>query len=194
MKYKHHIFLPAFTCLVVGCNPKALGTKDKFVYPDYEQDAINKKVLVTSEGHYIVDYRLKNDFDFNNNKYYARVRIYNSANIDTFYYRDTEMGLVYVDTKSFKETIEMPANPKVGDKWRENSNWVYEVKSINATLKTPLKEFTNLVEIECTQTTGETKNKFRKYNNFFAEGIGKVGSVVDGTLITYIDLEKSKLK
>jgi len=68
------------------------------------------------------------------------------------------------------------------------------VKNINATLKTPLKEFTNLVQIEASQITRETKNKYKTYNLFFAPEIGQVGSIVDGNLISYIDLNKSTLK
>lgn len=155
-------------------------------YSKYESVSNFKKVFQISDGNTFVDYYLIQGFTFNSLQYSARVRVYSYTDVDTAYFRESQEGLVYVDPETFVETVDLPKNPQVGQKWQEPSNWVYEIKSINASLQTPDKEFTNLIEIEAKQTTGESREKFTKYNNFYAEGIGYVGSMVNGTVFSYL--------
>ncbi|WP_266203824.1 hypothetical protein [Pontibacter kalidii] len=196
MKYVVALAMLFFSCTFISCTyiPTGLGNTD--TYPKYEQSSKFKKIFLTPQGYTFAEYYLIKQFTFNNQLYSARVRVYNEANVDTAYFRENKEGVVYIDPKTFIETVDLPKDPKPGQKWQEPTNWVYEVKSIDATLETPIKNWSNLIEIEAKQTTGETKDKFMKYSNFYAEGIGFVGSIVDNELIAFfkekVDIAQSK--
>lgn len=186
MKTSYTLVTSLFISFLFSCTNAPSGSGSSDTYPNYEGVSNAKKVFLTSQGNTFVDYYLNREFSFKNQQYAARVRVYSETDVDTAYYRESQVGLVYVDPKTFVETVDLPKNPQVGQTWQEPTDWVYEVKSVNASLETPKGKYDNLVEIEAKQTTGETEEKFLKYNNFHAEGIGYVGSVVNGEVFAYL--------
>lgn len=137
------------------------------------------------DGDPLTDYFLDKRLDTNGHRYYIRIRAFKNRN-DTSFFRETTDNFVSLDRKTLTETIVMPKKPIVGQTWEgSDGNWIFVVKEIDAILETPTKNYTNLVNIEARQRTKAEKNKFEKYNNFYALGIGYVGSVVDGKLFSY---------
>lgn len=120
-------------------------------------------------------------------EYCIRIRKYSWGDTDTALYREDETNLYTWDQETGKETIDIPKKPVVGQVWFESdSSWRYEIVSINAKLKTPLKSYEGLVVIQAEQLTGRDKEKSSKYLNHYAEGIGYIGSVVNEKLLSYL--------
>lgn len=157
--------------------------------PDYylfiDTTASIKVTYSYVNGELFTEQFLDKKLDTNGHSYYIRIRAYTHRN-DTSYFRGTDDNFVSLDRKTLSETIVIPKKPFVGQTWEgAEGNWKYVVKDIDASLVTPAKNYTGLVNIEAIQQTGADKNKFKKYNNFYARGIGYVGSVIDDRLFTY---------
>lgn len=119
--------------------------------------------------------------------YFLVIGLYEENKRDTTYYRETEEGILHLNTNNGNETVEIPANAVAGKVWYEpDSSWKYEIKSDTAALKTPAGEYTGLLEIEARQLSNSDKTKAGQYNLFFAKGKGLTGSVVNGQLLNYL--------
>jgi hypothetical protein len=119
--------------------------------------------------------------------YAVRIRQYSWNKSDTAYYREAKENFVSFNATTGKETIEVPKKPTVGQVWYEaDSSWVYKIISVNANLSTPIKYYEDLVEVEASQLTGRDGTKYEVYSNFYARGIGYVGSIAEGKLISYL--------
>ncbi len=119
--------------------------------------------------------------------YFLVIGLYEENKRDTTYYRETEEGILHLNTNTGKETVEVPADAKAGKVWYEpDSSWKYEIKTDSAALKTPAGEYTGLLEIEARQLNNSDKNKAGQYNLFFAKGKGLTGSLVEGQLLNYL--------
>ena len=133
--------------------------------------------------YYLIDKQQKGEY-----QYSVRVRQYSWGEADSSLFREGEKYYYSRDKETHLETIEMPKDPIVNESWLESdSSWRYEVKSINATLKTPTCKYENLIMIEAEQLTGRDKNnKYPKYYNYYARGKGYIASVVNGKLLSYL--------
>lgn len=119
--------------------------------------------------------------------YFLVIGLYEENRRDTTYYRETEEGILHLNTTTGSETVEIPADAIAGKVWYEpDSSWKYEIKSNNADLKTPAGEYTGLLEIEAKQLSNSDKSKAGQYNLFFAKGKGLAGSLVQGQLLNYL--------
>lgn len=174
------------TLLLYSCNsdtqnysPKNPGSKWTYV--------------MTPDGSFednITDHKLKH----NNQYYFQSIRRYSWGAADTSYFRIGKDGTVYyLDQESKQESIEVPSQPKLSFKWTSSDKvWQYEIIELNATLKTPKKEFANCLVIKAEQISDRDKNKLPIYFNYYSKSIGYVGSEVDGQLMAY--LSKWELK
>jgi hypothetical protein len=143
-------------------------------------------IYVMGKGSFI-DYFADRQEQIGEHTYSVRIRQYSWNKFDTAYYRAGEENYVSCNRQTGKETIEIPKKPVAGQSWYESdSSWVYTISSTDARLSTPVKNYKNLVEIQATQVTGRDKQKYTTYRNFYARGIGYVGSIVDGKLLSYL--------
>ncbi len=134
-----------------------------------------------------IDYFTDQQEQIGEHTYSVRIRQYSWNKFDTAYYRAGEKNYVSCNRKTGKETVEIPKKPVVGQSWYESdSSWVYTVSSTNTRLSTPVKKYKNLLEIQAIQVTSRDKQKYTTYRNFYARGIGYVGSIVDGKLLSYL--------
>ncbi len=154
-------------------------------FPLYEVSN-TAKYFKMSNGSYL-DYFPGNKVNYENNEYYAKVRIYSWGKSDTTYYREDEKGYYHFNPKTNNESVVLPKEVKIGLKWLEaDSSWSYEIIGVNEKLETPLKKYKGLIVIECTQLTGRDKEKSKVYHMYYAHGIGMVGSMNNGILTSYL--------
>jgi len=159
------------------------------------RDPYNTAKFFATENGAFVDYFLPNTFKIGTFEYDARVRSYYSGQKDTAYLREDALNYYSMDLQLNKESILLPKQVTVGQKWFEaDSSWSYEILDINKTYKTPAKTYKNLVEVLCTQLTGRDKNKSQVYHLFYAEKLGFVGSVSSRNYKCYLAKTKKNPK
>lgn len=138
-------------------------------------------VYKTPDGSF-EDYISERKFTHNKIDYFQNIRKYSDGTAEVSYYRIEKNGaLFYLDNKSFKESIEIPANPRLSFRWASSDNkWQYKVVEVDTELKTPLHNFKNCIAIKAESNDGST------YINYYSKGVGFVGSKIDSELVCYL--------
>ena len=114
--------------------------------------------------------------------YFQNVRKYSDGTADITYYRVQNGAVYYLDNKSFKESVEIPANPRISQQWNSaDDQWEYKVVEVNAELKTPTRIFKNCIAIKAKSAVDGTT-----YINYYRKGIGFVASKMDNELVAYL--------
>ncbi|WP_417291079.1 hypothetical protein [Corallibacter sp.] len=140
---------------------------------------------------------------FDNNKeiiadkeYYVRYRKYGWGDIDTTYYRKGTENYYHIDKKTLEESIILPVNPKLGDKWTENDkSWSYEVIAEGQKFKTPAKKYKNCIKVNCKQLINNNKEKSKEYFLYYSPEFGYVGNVNSkGKILSYLSEIKLNAK
>lgn len=151
-------------------------------------DSTDVKQTFLMGKHSFIEYYLNDKQQKGEYQYFVRVRQYSWGKADSSLFREGEKYYYSWDKETSLETIEMPKDLTINEVWFESdSSWRYEVKTINATLKTPSGKYENLVMIEAEQLTGRDKStKYPKYNNYYARGKGYIASLVNGKLLSYL--------
>ncbi len=129
-------------------------------------------------------------YSYNGKTYYTSLRTYSWGDKDISHYRvDTDGTVIYLDSKSKLESIEIPGrNAKTGYTWISSDKaWKYTIAKIAATFKTPKQTFTDCLLIKAEQVTGRDKEKLQVYFNYYVVGIGFVGSETSDSVLTYIE-------
>ena len=130
-----------------------------------------------------------NDYKFKGKTYFKNLRTYSWGDKDESYFRVDDTGTTYyLDTKSKLESVDIPGQPKVGDSWTSaDKAWKYSIVDIAATFQTPKQTFNDCLIIKAEQATNRDKEKLQTYFNYYAKGIGFLGSKIDGGLMAYIE-------
>ncbi|WP_156033121.1 hypothetical protein [Sediminibacter sp. Hel_I_10] len=140
---------------------------------------------------------------FDNNKeiiadkeYYVKYRKYGWGDVDTTYYRKGTENYYHIDKKTLEESIVLPVNPKLGDKWTENDkSWSYEVIAEDKKFKTPAKKYINCITVNCKQLTNRNKEKAKEYVLYYSPEFGYVGNVDSkGKILSYLSEVKLNAK
>ncbi len=140
---------------------------------------------------------------FDNNKeiiadkeYYVKYRKYGWGDVDTTYYRKGTENYYHIDKKTLEESIVLPVNPKLGDKWTENDkSWSYEVIAEDKKFKTPSKKYINCITVNCKQLTNRNKEKAKEYVLYYSPEFGYVGNVDSkGKILSYLSEVKLNAK
>ena len=140
---------------------------------------------------------------FDNNKeiiadkeYYVKYRKYGWGDIDTTYYRKGTYNYYHIDKKTLEESIVLPVNPKLGDKWMENDkSWSYEVMAEKQKFKTPVKKYKNCIKVHSKQLTNKDKEKSKEYFLYYSPEFGYVGNVDSrGKILSYLSEIKLNAK
>jgi hypothetical protein len=103
----------------------------------------NKWAYKTDDGSFEVEVS-KEKFIHNKAEYFQSIRKYSDGTADIMYNRiDKENGIVYyLDTQSFRESIEIPANPKMNFAWTSSDNlWKYKVTEVGSTNESAWPDF-----------------------------------------------------
>ena len=127
-------------------------------------------------------------FTYKEVEYFQSETKYSWGMTEINYFRiDEEGNEIYLDSKSFTETVNMPSRIELGHAWiSTDKTWKYEISGLNETLNTPEKIFKNCIIIKAEQLTGRDKGKLPAYYNYYADGIGYVGSKSEQGLVTYL--------
>ncbi len=161
-------------------------TKNADNYLTFYEESNTAKYFKMGNSTYL-DYFLKVKVKFGDNEYYARIRKYSWGKTDTSYFREGEKNYFHFDPKTNSESVVLPKQIKLGQKWFEaDSSWSYEIIGIDEKLETPLKKYKGLIVIECIQLTSRDKLKSKVYHLYYAEGLGMIGSVNNGQLTSYL--------
>ena len=122
-------------------------------------------------------------FNHNNVDYIQNERKYSDGTAEVSYYRiDKNNTVHYLDNQTFKETVEIPAYPRLSQKWTSSDNkWYYKVVEVNTVLKTPIHTFNNCIAIRA-----ESAIDGVTFVNYYSKGIGFVGSKSNGSFIAYL--------
>ncbi|SHI00762.1 hypothetical protein SAMN04488109_6721 [Chryseolinea serpens] len=141
-----------------------------------------------------VDEVIEGTLNYKGKNYTRCLRKYSWGDTDTLFSRVDERGTLYsLDSKSRQETVDIPGELKIDHTWVSSDGaWRYEIKSLSGTLTTPNDRFENCLVIKAEQLTGRDKEKLQVYYNYYAKGIGYVGSKLEKGLMAY--LEKWELK
>ena len=142
------------------------------------------------------EYFDNNRITFDEKEYYIRYRKYGWGDIDTAYYRKGTKNYYHFDKKNMVESIVLPIEPKIGDKWFEkDKSWSYEVIEENQKFKTPAKKYKNCVKVYCKQLTNKNKEKSKEYYLFYSSEYGYVGNVNSkGKILSYLSEMKLNAK
>jgi len=129
-------------------------------------------------------------------EYYVRYRKYSSGSIDTTYYRKGKDNYLHINKKTLEESIVLPVNPKIGDKWMENDkSWSYEVIESGQKFKTPSKNYKGCIKVHCKQLTNRDKQKSKEYFLYYSPKFGYVGNVNSkGKTLSYLSEIKLNAK
>ncbi len=174
-------FLVLLTSLSFG------QTKNAENYIISQEELSSGKFFKMVGDHSYMDFYLPEKVKFGDNEYHARVRLYSWLSADTAYFRENENSYLHFDSKTNRESVVLPKEVEVGQKWFEaDSSWSYEIIGIDEVLETPEKTYRGLIVIECLQVTGRDKHKSAKYHLHYAKGIGLVGSITNGRLNSYL--------
>ncbi|WP_143961347.1 hypothetical protein [Litoribacter populi] len=124
--------------------------------------------------------------EFNGKTYHARQNHYSWDKIDTSYFRAENETIYYFDTKSGKESVQMPGKLKKGYSWTSaDEAWSYEITDLDAQLTTPEQRYSGLLVIKSTQLQNRDRTKSPEYLIYYQQNVGKVASVTNGELMTY---------
>lgn len=169
-------------------------TKSAENYIIFYEEPNTAKYFKMGKSAYL-DYYLLNKVKFGDNEYYANVTNYSWGQTDTAYYREDTENYYHFNPKVNSESIVLPKKIIMGQKWLESdSSWSYKIIGIDNELQTPVEFYKELIVIQCTQLTGRDKNKSKTYHIYYKKGIGMVGSVIDGKLISYLAEIKKNVK
>lgn len=147
----------------------------------------SKKSFKTNNAFYTIEF-LKKTLTLNDHEYIQSVTSYSWGKSDTTNLRIDEQGnRIYLDPISLKESIDFPKDPEKGFSWKSTDGaWKYEIYDIGSTFASQKKTYTNCLVIKAEQITGRDKTKFKTYYNYYAEGIGYVGSKTNRGLISWM--------
>ena len=128
------------------------------------------------------DYIHEQMFVRGKNSYFQNIRKYSDGTAEISYYRIQNGAVYYLDNKSFKESIEIPASPRKSQEWNSSDHqWEYKVVEVNVELKTPAHTFKNCIAINAkSNVDGST------FINYYSKGIGFVASKMNNELVTYL--------
>ena len=131
---------------------------------------------------------LKQFYKYKGVNYFQKITKYSWGTSNTNYIRIDKYGSeIYLDPKSFTETINMPAKIELGNSWiSSDKSWRYEIFKMNEVLKTPNQTFNNCMVIKAEQLTERDKDKLSVYYNYYVDGIGYVGSKNEKGLMSYL--------
>lgn len=130
------------------------------------------------------------------NEYYVRYRRYGWGRVDTSYYRKGADNYYRINKKTLEETIALPLNPKLGDKWLENDeSWSYEVIAEGEHFKTPAKKYKNCIKVYSKQLTNKDKSRNAEYFLYYSPKYGYVGNVdANDNILSYLNEVKLNAK
>lgn len=116
--------------------------------------------------------------------YVQSIKKYSDKTTEVSLFRIAADGTVYyLDTETFKETPEIPAKPRLNYQWSStDEKWKYKIIALGVELKTPNRIFKDCMAIKSTSQTDTNQ----VYINYYAKGIGFVGTKVGGDLVTYL--------
>ncbi len=186
-------YIPILTiCLLLsGCIGQKKNVDNYIVY--FEQP--NSAKVYKMGSHSYLDYYLSDKVKFGDKNYFVSNRIYSWGKRDTSYFRDDEKNYYSFDPQTNLESVVLPKEVTVGQKWLEaDSSWSYKIIGIDKRLITPAKKYKELIVIECIQLTNRDKAKSKEYHLYYAKGIGMVGSVNNGKLTSYLSEIKKNAK
>ena len=122
------------------------------------------------------DCYLSDTINKNETNYRVRIRKYSwDKKNDTALIREDKNNYYIKSIKDYYEYIEIPKHPKNGQIWYNfDSSWVYKINNEKAQLRTPLKFYENVIELEASQnpTKNNNSSKFAKYLNFYDKRVG----------------------
>ncbi|WP_338766139.1 hypothetical protein WAF17_03180 [Bernardetia sp. ABR2-2B] len=105
--------------------------------------------------------------------------------LSTTYARTDDEGNIYSISpyieKGEKEFLALPADIDMGKTWTVFEGMNYKVTSMDATVETPTKKYTDCLLIETVDEDGKTTMK-----NYYLKGIGSVAVSMDGKLNIYL--------
>ena len=170
-------------------------TFHSFGYMTLFENANSAKYFKYGKHHYI-EYFDNDKATFNDLEYYVRYRKYSWGDIDTAYYRKAQTNYYHFDSKNMTESISLPVEPKLGDKWFEaDESWSYEVVETDQKFKTPAKKYKNCVKVHCVQITNKNKEKSSEYYLYYSPQYGYVGNVDGrGNILSYLSEMKVDAK
>ena len=152
----------------------------------------NSWLYRTADGRTYEDYVSKYTYEHNKIEYLQVFRKHSDETGEILYCRSDQSGTAYyLDNKTFRESIEVPAIPKLGLAWRSGEdNWRYKIVEINVDVKTPEHTFKDCVAI---RAESPSQSEF-VFVNYYCRGIGQVASKVDGKFAAYLVKWKINVK
>jgi len=129
-------------------------------------------------------------------EYYVKYRKYGWGAVDTIYCRKGIDNYYHIDKNTLEESVVLPVNPKIGDKWTENDkSWSYEVIAVEQKFKTATKKYKNCIKVHCEQLTNRDKGKDGEYFLYYSPEFGYVGNVdSQGKILSYLSEVKLSAK
>lgn len=129
-------------------------------------------------------------------QYYVKYRKYGWGDIDTTYYRKGTDNYYHIDKKTLEESVVLPVNPKIGNKWTEiDKSWSYEIIAEDQKFKTPAKKYKNCIKVYCKQLTNKDKEKNKEYFLYYSPEFGYVGNEdAKGKILSYLSEVKLNAK
>lgn len=173
--------------ILISCtsNKTIINTLSDGQYPFISKS--EKKYKYANQDAYVQYILTEKTTEFNGKIYKIQLIAYSWKELDTAYYRAENDVIYYLDNKSKKESIHMPRELKKGFVWKSfDGAWQYEISDLNSRLKTPEKEYKELLVIKATQLQNRDKSKSMVYLNYYKKGIGKIASVTNGKIQTYL--------
>lgn len=158
-------------------------------------NANSGKYYVYGKSHYF-EYFDNEKQIIGDKEYYIKYRRYGWGKIDTTYYRKGTYNYYHIDKNTHIESIVLPINPKLGDRWKESDeSWSYEVIADDQKFKTPGKKYKNCVKVHCKQLTNRDSKKSKSYFLFYSPEFGYVGNVdSNGKVLSYLKEVKLNAK
>ena len=159
------------------------------------ENSNSAKYYKYGKNHYF-EYFDNNKETIANKEYYIKYRRYSWGNVDTTYLRKGTDNYYHIDKKTLEESIVLPVNPKLGDKWMENDlSWSYEVIAEGQNFKTPAKKYKNCIKVNCKQLTNRDKGKSKEYFLYYSDKFGYIGNVDSkGKILSYLSEVKLNAK
>lgn len=158
------IFTTVISAVIFGqdYSPLRKGSKKTFQMKNasYTNEVLKKTIIVNAI------------------EYYQSVTTYSWGSTDNIKLRIDSLGNeLYLDPTSNTESINFPTSPQKDFSWISTDGaWKYEIFDIGPTFSSPSKTYKNCLIIKAKQITGRDKSKLQIYYNYYAEGIGYIGS------------------
>lgn len=124
---------------------------------------------------------------FKNQEYNIVAVEYSWESLDSFYLREEDGILYYLDEISRTESVLLPKRIEQGRKWMSvDGAWEYEILSLNAHLETSVKKYEELLLIQSRQLMNRDKSRSKKYFNYYQRGKGQIATADEEGIMTYL--------